>query len=443
MITRKAFLQIGSLSLISLLLPTYVLSRVPPTTPDIKNLLKIAKKYRKQGKFSQAKEVYENILLLDPKEIRVYNGLRKILLRGKNKEFEVIKLYERALSFMPDNLRLKRALYNEYFKAAVGNRKVAKQLGIPGRLLDYTRDRYLEIAAEYPEKLNIQNQIKKIDRYIQLNVDVINPHKNIQLKAYRKSQKQNHKDRFKLLSSEESKNRLSLLKAKPFSKDRQGHIREMSKTYILALRKEKKYTEAFSAVQNILSANNSDPYFIKHFRSLGNQLKMTDSLLEFETRNHASKKTFWSAVALFDANLRKAESQAASPFKELDSLLEFMEKNKKSPNEHFELVTRRITSHIVKGDLQLARGEILTQCRNMYGVSNAHLIDRLNVLTARYFVRGGDGELADRIISIATNPNFYIESEDEMEKNIAMINSNRSYEKTIHIENLRRKISTL
>ena len=126
MITRKNFLLLGSLSFVSIFIPNLFFSKLfsTHTSADITSLLKIAKKYRKQNKLTLAKNTYEEVLGLDPTEIRAYNGIRKILLNKKNREYQVIQLYEQALVNIPTNIRIKQRLYNEYFKVALGNKKI-------------------------------------------------------------------------------------------------------------------------------------------------------------------------------------------------------------------------------------------------------------------------------------------------------------------------------
>ena len=301
----------GSLGILSVLTPGFLFSNtISNSNPDTIALLKKARRYRKQGKLNLAKSTYQEVLTIDPTEVRAYNGIRKILLNKKNKEFEVIQLYQQALKHIPNNLRIKRSLYNEYSKAALGNRKVLQQINIPGRMLLHVKSKYEEMIAAYPEKKNLQKQLEKIEKYIQLNLDTENPHNNRPLKAYRKQQKKNHKKRFDVLPAQKTTLMLAELEAKPISNDRAQHIREMSKVNIKALRTEKRYSEALDASEVFLNTKNStDPLFIKQFRDLAKQLHQHDRLLSFETKNHATKYTFWSAVSLFDAYYRKAEKQ--------------------------------------------------------------------------------------------------------------------------------------
>lgn len=445
MITRKRFLLLGSLSIVSTLIPGFIFSNTTlQSNPETLNLLKNARKYRKQGKLNLAKTTYQEVLVIDPTEVRAYNGMRKILLSKKNKEYEVIQLYQQALIHLPNNLRIKRSLYNEYFKAALGNRKVLNKINIPGRMLTYVKSRYEEMLITYPEKKNLQKQLEKIEKYIQLNVDTENPHNNVLLKAYRKEQRKIHKKRFDGLPAQRTTLMLAELEAKPISDDRAQHIREMAKVNIKALRSEKKYNDAFYASENFLNAKNStDPYFIKQFRDLAKQLNEYDRLLTFEINNHAVKNTFWTAVSLFDAYYRKAESQNLSAPIVMDSLVQFMTEKSNNPHQQFEVETRRIKIELLKNNLSQAKNKIINQCTEMMGISAPHSIDRMNVIIAKYYINKGDDEAKNVIISIATQPKSFLENSDEIKKSTALMNMERSYDNPVHIQNLQKKLASL
>lgn len=435
----------GSLGILSVFTPGFLFSHtISSSNPDTFALLKKARRYRKQGKLNLAKSTYQEVLTIDPTEVRAYNGIRKILLNKKNKEFEVIQLYQQALTHLPNNLRIKRSLYNEYSKAALGNRKVLQQINIPGRMLLHVKSKYEEMIVAYPEKKNLQKQLEKIEKYIQLNVDTQNPHNNLPLKAYRKQQKKNHKKRFDGLPAQKTTLMLAELKAKPVSDDRAQHIREMSKINIKALRTEKRYSEALDASEvflNTISA--TDPLFIKQFRDLAKQLHQYDRLLFFETKNHTTKNTFWSAVSLFDAYYRKAENQNQSAPAIMDSLMQFMIEKLDDPYQQFEIETRKIKLELLKNNLSQAKDKIITQCGKMMGISSPHSIDRMNVIIAKYCQKKGDDDTKNSIINIAINPKSYLESDDGIKKSISLMNMRRSYENPVHIQNLQRKLSGL
>ena len=445
MITRKRFLLLGSLGIVSTLIPGFLFSN---TTLQLNLetivLLKKARKYRKQGKLNLAKTTYQEVLVIDPTEIRAYNGIRKILLNKKNKEFEVIQLYQQALIHLANNLRIKRSLYNEYFKAALGNRKVLNKINIPGRMLTYVKGKYEEMLVTYPEKKNLQKQLEKIEKYIELSVDTINPHNNIPLKTYRKEQRKIHKRRFEGLTAQKTALMLNKLNSKLNSVDREGHIREMNKVNIKALRKEKRYSEALLASQNFLNTKDkSDPHFIKQFRDLAKQLNQHDQLLAFEIQNHVSKTTFWSAISLFDAYFRKAEIQNQSPSSTMDILLQFMTEKTDDPNQQFEIATRKIKIELLKNNLSQAKENIIHQCGEMMGISASHYIDRMNLIVAKYYKKIGNDVDKNNVINIAVNPRSFTENSDEIKKSLALMNMGRSYENPIHIQNLQKKIASL
>ncbi len=445
MIDRKKFLLLGSLSFISLFLPNFIFSKVSVAQPsaDILNLLKTAKKYRKQNKLAKAKSIYEEVLALDPAEIRAYNGIRKILLGQKNKEYEVVKLYEQALINIPSNKRIKQRLYNEYFKAAIGNRKVLNKLNISGRPLVYVKQKYESLLLEFPEKKNLESQIAKIQKYISLGVDTQNSHQNKPLKEYRKEQRNLYKRRFGRISSQEASLRLSALTAEPFSEDRLAHEREMSKINILALRSEKRYAEASRAAYLYLTTKSAtDPYFMKQFRDLSKQLHNYDELITFEQQNHSAKNSFWSAIALFDVYMRKAEHSDQS-FSQLGTLIQFIAENITSPGHRFEVRTRKIKYSLLQNDLISAKSLIIEQCREKMGTVDAHSIDRINYLAARYYVKLGQWEQKSKILSIASNPDLYIQSPDELEFFLAAMNSKRSNANPLHLKNLQKNINAL
>lgn len=445
MITRRNFILLGSLGLLSTITPNFLYSKsLDVLNDETETLLKLARKYRREGRFQLAKKTYEKIISIDQKEIRAYNGLRRILLNGKNKEYEVIQLYQRALTNMPKNVRIKRQLYNEYLNAGLGNRKVLTQINIPGRMLTYVKERYEEILDEYPEKKNLQNQLAKIDKYIALNIDLEHPHKNKALKDYRKSLKEKYKRRFDHLRSEELARKLETLEKKGFEGERKRHIRELSKLYIKSLRKEKKYETALNlSYEYLTKKDHADPYFMKHFRELSKYTKKYDLLLLYENENHKEKNSFWSAVSLLDAYILNAIKNNARVTSRANELISFLLENANSPNEILESKFRRIKLDIANLSLQEAERKLLVQSDEMIGIKNTHNIDRINTITAEFFSKAGKKELKNIIVDLAMNPKSFVEHPDNIIKNLAHVNSGRSYEKAIHIQNLQQKISKL
>lgn len=445
MITRKNFLRIGSLGIASILVPNFLFSKSSSLLPeDVTTLLKQARRYRRQGRFSKAKTTYQQVLSLDETEIRAYNGIRKILLKEKHKELEVIQLYQQAISNLPNHFRLKRGLYGEYLRASIGNQKLFRQLNLTsGRPLSFVKEKYDALLQERPDNKNLQKQVAKINKYIAMNVDTVYAHKNKAVKQFRKDNKKAHKARFATLTSVETTQRLADLNALPANPDRQQHIREMNQVNIKALRTDKNYAAALTATEAYLTdVSNSDPYFIKQFRDLSKQLNKYDKLINFETQNHAVKNTYWSAVALFDAYQRKAEETNQSTSTNMDTLLTFIQKNYNNPMQRFEAATRKIKLSLLKNELSAVRELLIEQCKEKMLVSDSHSIDRINILIAKYWKKSGESDYK-KIISICSLPKDYLQSTDELVYNASLMNMNRSKSKAIHINQLQYRISKL
>lgn len=448
MISRKKFLRLAGLGIVASLTPSLIFSQTfqeLPLTDDVKTLLKKARRLRKQGKLNQAKNKYQEVLSIDPTEIRAYNGIRKIFLAKKKQEYQVIQLYQQAVDNIPNNLRIKKRLYNQYIKVALGNKKVASQLNIPGRILVYVKEQYEALLLQnYPGKKNLRKELEKVNKYIALNVDITDSRKNTELKKYRKENRKTHKNRFNHLTAQETTQALSVLKSKAVSADRIPQIREMSRINVMAFRKEKNYAEALNASLVYLNTiNKSDPYFIKQFRELSKQLRSYDNLISFEQYNHSKKKNFWSALALFDAYFRKSENENVSGNSMMDSLIQELNIKSRTPQQIFEVITRQIKYNILKDNFGQAKTQILELCKQRMGISDAHTVDRLNLIIAKYYAKQNDSENKNQILKIINNPKGFLENQDELTRHIALINMNRSAKKFIHLQQLQQNINNL
>ena len=447
MISRKKFLYLAGLGMVSSLAPNFLFAKIFQSSlqDDVPALLKAARRLRKQGKLNASKIKYEQVLSLDPVEIRAYNGIRKILLSKKNKELQVIQLYQQAANNIPDNKRIKRRLYNQYSKIALGNEKIAAQLNIPNRILVYVKEKYEELLLQnYPNRKNLENELAKINKYIALKVDTDDARKNKELKKYRRENRNAHKQRFSSLTAQETTLELTRLKAKAVSIDRKPQIREMSKVNIAAFRTEKNYTAALRASYTYLDTiDKSDPYFIKQFRELSKQLNSLDDLISFEEYNHSQKHTFWSAIALFDVYFKQAESQNSEGSLVMDSLVQEISAKSENPQQNFETATRLIKYFILKNDFATAKTKILALCRQKTGTSDAHSIDRANLLIAKFYAKQGDSSNKSKILNIINAPTSFVENEDELIRHTALLNLNRSNEKPIHLQQLQQNINNL
>lgn len=444
MITRKEFLSLSSLGIFSLLFPSALFSKNKSEyiySTDVNTLLKSASDFRKQKQYSNAKQVYQQIITQYPNEIRAYDGMRKVLLAQK-KTWEVILLFKAALVLNPNNTEIKQRLYREYLNASLGNKKIKTLINFNGRLLQEVKQKYENFVQNNPNNKNIQKQYAKITKLLEWNADTQNPNQNTALKNYNKQQYKSFKNRFDLLTPMQLETRLNALLSKPYSKDRTQHIRELYKLCFKKLRKEKNNVEALNkAVTYYNTIDKKDPLFLKYIRDLSKLQKKYDLLITVETQNHALKNNFWSALALIDAYIKKAEHQHTSVSSNVSSLISFLETQIDAPNMKFEVSTRKIKLDILSNQLNAAKDKILSQCKNMYGISNTHSIDRMNVLIARYYAKNGNPDGKSKVLNIAVNPQSYLDNSDILIQAIALMNKNRDFTKTVHIQNLQKLIS--
>jgi len=446
MITRKEFLSLSSLGIFSLLFPSLIFSKNKSehVSTDLNALLKSASDLRKQKKFGQANQIYQQIITQYPNEIRAYDGMRKSLLAQKNKEWQVIIMLKAALLLNPNNVQLKKRLYKEYLSAVLGNKKIKNLINFNGRLLTEVKQRYENFVQNHPNDIDLQKQYLKISKLLEWNADTQNPNQNLSLKKYKKQQYKGFKTRFDSLTVLQLDTKLNELLAKTYSKDRQQHIRELYKHYFKKLRKNKDNSQALDKALNYYNTiDKKDPLFLKYIRDLARYQKKYDLLISVETQNHTLKNNFWSALALLDVYIRKAEHQQNALSSNTTQLIIFLEAEINAPDMKFEFITRKIKLDILANQLTAAKDKIMNQCKDMYGISNTHSIDRMNVLIASYLKKTGDVEGKNKVLNIAVSPISYLDHSDLFVQSIAMMNQNRKFTKNIHIENLQKLINKL
>lgn len=120
--------------------------------------------------------------------------------------------------------------------------------------------------------------------------------------------------------------------------------------------------------------------------------------------------------------------------------MKFLEENTDAPDKKFEVNTRKIKLDIMGNQLDAAKDKILLQCKDMYGAFNTHMIDRVNVLIAKYYSKKGDSEGKKRILNIVVDPRQYIDHTDSLIKSIVLMNQNR-ISKGVYNQNLQKLIS--
>lgn len=446
MLTRKKFIAITSLGALSTFFPNFLFSSTInlDNLDDLNILLKQAADYRRAGKYYKARTIYDQIISTIPQEIRAYDGIRKIMLAKGKQEFEVIKIYKNALQLNPENIRIKERLFKEYFKAAIGNKRVSSTVNLGKRTLLDVKEKYENFLLNHPNKKNVAKQLERINRMIDSNIDTnLDARKNNKLKLFKKQQRILYKSRFDLLTTEKVNEKLTKLLSKPNSKDRKRHIRELNILYIKRLRKEKSYTLALEKSVGFYQLDKTDSLPLKMIRDLAKYTKNHDLLINVERENHSLKNNFWSACALFDSLTRKHEHQNTALHTEAETLLSFLINQINEPTHTFEAMTRKAKLLIIRDDLEKARVILLELIKSKWGISTSHVIDRVNVLVVKYYKKSNDIENMNKVLGIAMNPNSFKDETDDLLNGVVKLNINRSHAKSIHIENLQKIVNKL
>ncbi len=141
-IKRREFITTSALALIgttvSPILANPITQNIIMVQTVAQKLLNAANK-RKDKKYNQAIDIYNDIIAANPQEIRAYDGKRTTLLMQKNKEIQVVTMFQNAVSAFPNNPNFKFRLAREYMNLALGNKKLSNQIQNPQALLQQAR----------------------------------------------------------------------------------------------------------------------------------------------------------------------------------------------------------------------------------------------------------------------------------------------------------------
>lgn len=431
MVTRKKFLQLSTLSLGTLFIPSFFFTKSNFSlleTTDINLLLKNAKDFRKQKKWNKAKDIYQQILQTNPQEVRAYDGLRKCIFQQPKQEKLYMQMLENAVIQYPDNKLLKQRLYSQYVKIALGNKKVSKQKN--ANLLSYTKQKMELLAAQYPNDLCLQKQLEKINNRIGSNAGEIHYKNNAGLKQLHKQNQKSHKKRFDIFTNDQVYNKLAILKSKPYSKEREKHIREFYLILVKRNVKDHNVDQAIVLAKEFHALYPKDRSAIYWIRRLGRKKNDTQLIIQTEEKNHQTQQTFWSASACFTAIKKHQNSNIGK----LQQLLSEMEQ--KSTEDHQDLICfcKKIELHLLQSQFTDAETKLNLLLKSRAGIKNTSIIDSINVLTARYLAKTQQDSILKKMPYIIINAKDLVTSTDMWEKKIAQLNQYRDFSKPAHLE---------
>lgn len=464
---RKKFIHLSSLSLLGLFAPNYFYSAnlgIPHSKEDIKKLLQEASQKRKLKKYQEALSIYEKILSISNNEVDACNGMRKVILslsdsqKSTNKlkrskrsivskesqypESKIINLYKDTLKLNPSNVLAEERLYKEYFRASLENNMLLGTDFSKTRPLEQIKKKYEAFLKTHPNIENIKTQLLKINRKLECNADKIDHRKNKDLQKYRKEQQVKYKHRFDNYTEYELSEKLKELLSKEFCIDRQRHIRELYLKKISFLRKNQKFTTALDTAIEFYHQDKTS-IALKLVRDLSKLSKNHKTLLDIERENHKLKNTFWSAIALFDALIVNSKNEKRLS-DESSLLLSSIANMNLEPTQRFEVETRKIKLSLLNHNINQAEKEILTLLSTKVGIFSEHIMDRVNILVAKFFNQKNENDKIESLLEFVQSPYQNIkEQKDPVLYASFLMNMNRNNESFQRIENLKRLINKL
>lgn len=380
-----------------------------------------------------ALDIYNEVIVLDAKEVRAYDGIRKVLLQSKYKELEVLQVFSNYLVVNTVSPIFKERVAKEYMRLALGNKKFANQLNSPNDLLLASNTLLNQARIAEPDNEQFEAQYQKTVAKITQQTVVLDTRDNPALKALKKINRQNHKKRFDHLTAAETKILLDKLLAKKPNTDRNNHIREIHKVYINKLVKGGDIYNAVKELEGLIKFDNSDVHALKMARKICIQHYRYENLENIERENDKVKESFWSKTALFDILLKRYQKENTGSISELEDILSNAASKAKSFGQFFEVNTRKIkVSMIQKIDPEAELGKLAD---SISGIKSAHAIDRFNVLCVKHYIEKNMRPQAVKVINIALRQNG-LSLDDFLLQKVEEVNRHRIAEKPIHNERL-------
>ncbi len=451
-LNRRKFIYNSTLGLIGLSVSNSLLAKTVnftnkslfSTTQTILQMLTTASVKRKQGNLIEANAIYDQILNIEPNEIRAYDGKRKILLQEKYKELEVLILYIDGFNLNPTNLKFKERIAKEYMRLALGNKKFKNQLiqEINEDVLQKAKYYLEQIKIEIPTDEQVEKQLEKANRKIQQNADTQDSRTNQQIKDYKKQNQISYDSRFDVLTLEEVKGKLDSLLTKTNDDYRDVHIRELYRVYIKRLKQSGNYDLAANFTKELYLFDKKDTHSLRVARSICKKDQKYDVLESIERKNDSIKKSFWSKIALFDVLHNRYKKEGVGSFTEMKSILTSAYAKKYTFYHNFEYRVREVKLAILKNNLIEAQSLLNNFADTLIGTKSAHFINKYNILCVDYYLKMDNTRYAMTVFEIALKQND-AQLTDTFLNKLVLINKNKDDEKKIHNEmlnELRKKI---
>lgn len=417
---------------------------------DVPGKLKEASLLRKKRKWKAAKKIYEQIITVQPDEIRAYDGLKKIILSlDKNNLSEILNVYLSELNINPNNVSFYERLACFYSSIAQGNKKLSHEISSPPELLN-TAINYLEKAKKLdPNNPAVYAIYKKLLERKDLKMDLIDSRDNKDLKQLRKNNAEVNKKAVLKMNPVELEKNITTLVAKenssrktfrmtPFNATLSNRTKQTSKLYVASihqLKKEGNINEAIKKSQELYNFTNGSDNALSIVKKLCYQFNKPEELLSILRNNHLKKDTFWSGIALIDGLIFQFNNQQISTLAEAKNLLNTLTSKRKLPIHIFEWEYRNVLLSIYSKEIE-AYTKLMNFGNSLIGISSAHTINRYTTLCVIYFTSLNQKENALQIIDIALQSNSTKIIPNSIYEKVKLVNRNKNMAKEIHQKQL-------
>lgn len=440
---RRKFISTTTLGVIgfsyarSLATMSSLFSQEKTTTadPSILQLLTQASYKRKSGFLEEARSIYNQVISINSNEIRAYDGIRKILLQDKYKELEVLDLYLNGYNLNPTNVYFKQRIAKEYMRLALGNKKFKEYLNFPEDLLEKAKAFLEQAKIEVPTDEQMQKLIEKADFKLNSNANILDARLNEELKAYKKENHTEYKNRFDGVSEEDVKLKLDALLEKTSNDYRDVHVRELYRVYVKKLKESGKLELAAQYSKEMYLFDKGDSKSLKIARNICKKDKKYDILEDIERQNESIKRSFWAKIALFDVLYKRYRKEGIGSLNEMKNILDSAGTKKFSFYHNFEYKIRQVKLALIRSNINEAQSLLTNFADTLIGTSSAHFINKFNMLCVIYYLKTNDRQKANLVFEIALKQND-VSLDDAFLKKLVLVNEEKDNKKEIHNKRL-------
>ncbi len=439
--TRRKFITYSGLTTLSLFVPSFLISSVTNNhfnKKKLNELISKAAKARKNRNFSRAKKLFKKALSQNPKEARIYLGLRKTYLMQKGKKRAALNVLEEAVQFNPEDFKLLSKLAKTYQNVATGDQKFCKRLGTTGEvLLTKSNELFTKALSLKPKNKAVKQAIEKNHFLLENGVVFIDARDNKALKARKKQNRKLHKNQFERLSVGELKNKLKPLKEKSNPKSRRKQIKALYRILIGKYKKRQQYDKALLFAVSLYAFDNNDSCSLSEIRQFSRKTRQYGQRVEVEQINHKNKQTFWSNIGLYDAEFLQYRFTGKGSFAVLEQRLNACTSYPFYQPDIKEVEFRRIQLHLFQKQYDSAYNLLLAFGKNITGISSVHQILRYNRLLTTYYRKTGQKVKAIKALNQLQAKDkkeaFNVSIKDELLKTALVINTQAEVVKKHHI----------